>query len=126
MQLFSPRMEPVDVGHPAESGYAMYAGCIRGSWFGDFGLTVGHLFDTVGIECQRRATPWFPFRVTVGKCALKIDSVDLKKSIRRTTADVALIKLTCPTQSVIHVAGRNYRLRLYRGKLRNFQRQWRS
>jgi hypothetical protein len=119
MQLFSPRMEPVDAGHQAESGYAMYAGCVRGSWFGAYGLTVGHLFDAVGTECQRRAMPWFPFRVTVGKCALKIDSVDLKKSIRRTTADVALIQLTCPTQSVIHVAGRDYRLRLYRGKLCN-------
>jgi len=117
VQLYSPRMEPEDDKHLAESGYAMYAGCIRGSWFGKYGLTVGHLFDSVGIECQRRAAAWFPVSMTVGKCALKVNCVDLVKSIRRTTADLALIQLTCPAQNMIHLNGRNYRLRLYRGKL---------
>lgn len=117
MQLYSPRMEPDDVGHAPVSGYAMYAGSVRGSWFGEYGLTVGHLFDAVGTECQRRALPWFPVSITVGKCSYKVESVDLVKSIRRTTADLALIQLNCPSQNVIRLNNRDYQLRLYRGKL---------
>jgi hypothetical protein len=96
-----------------------FAGSVSGfrSGAGEYGITVGHLFEAVGTECHRRASPWFPVNMLVGSCALKLSCVDIVSSIRKTTADLALIKLNYCSLNVIHVDGREYKLKLYRGKL---------
>jgi len=119
--IYSPRMEPSAPGAKAESGCALYSGSIcggnGGSHFAECGLTVGHLFDRVGTECRYRPDAGHPQEVQVGVCAFKADLVDLTDSFRKTTADMALMRVGIQSHNVVTVGGRPYSMRLYRGIL---------
>lgn len=117
VRIYSPRMEPSAPGATPQSGCALYSGSICGINLMEHGLTVGHLFDKVGTECLCRHEDTSPAVGAVGMCVYKADVVDLVNSLRKTTADLALMKIGCSSHNIVVVDGRPYAIRLYRGTL---------
>lgn len=116
VKIYCERIEPAAPGQKVESGCALYSGSIELPGGAERGLTVGHLFENVGLEC----TLWHGAEtstVSVGRCRAKISVVDLVDSLHKTTADLALLDVFCPAKNAVVIDGVTYVLRLHRGFL---------
>jgi len=112
VKISCERMEPRARGEKVESGCALYSGTVKLFASMERGLTVGHLFEDVGLECTSLSSP-----MLVGRCSNKITFIDLVDSLRKTTADLALIDVFCPANNTIVIDGVTYLLKLYEGFL---------
>jgi len=116
VKIFCDRMEPAAPGEKAESGCALYSGSVKLQGAVERGLTVGHLFEDVGLECTVRCSS-LPSTVSVGSCHTKLTFIDLVESLRKTTADLALLDVFCPVDNNIVINDVAYQLKLYQGFL---------
>lgn len=117
VKIFCERMEPAAPGQKVESGCALYSGSVKLQGSVERGLTVGHLFEDVGLECTVLCSCTSSSSVCVGRCQMKFAVVDLVDSLRRTTADLALLDVFCPAQNTIDIDNVTYLLHLYQGFL---------
>jgi len=116
VKIFCERMEPAAAGEAVVSGCALYSGSVKLLGNVEKGLTVGHLFEDIGLECTAQCNS-STTTVSVGRCHAKITFVDLADSLRKTTADLALLDLFCPVENTIVINNVTYLLRLYQGFL---------
>jgi len=116
VKIFCERMEPAAVGQKVESGCALYSGSVQLHGGVERGLTVGHLFEDVGLECTVQCGS-SSSSVSVGRCQAKISVVDLVDSLHETTADLALLDVFCPANNTIVIDNVNYVLKLHSGFL---------
>lgn len=111
VKIFCQRMEPASPGAKVESGCAIYSGTVRLQESVERGVTVGHLFEDVGLECTLHCNSSSSL-ASVGRCCTKITFIDLVDSLRKTTADLALLDVFCPADNTITIDGVTYVLKL--------------
>jgi len=116
VKLFCERMEPAAPGQKVESGCALYSGSVKLHGGIERGLTVGHLFENVGLECMVQYGS-STSSLSVGRCHAKISIVDLVDSLHKTTADLALLDVFCPAENTVVIDSGTYVLRLHEGFL---------
>ena len=116
VKIFCDRMEPAAPGEKAEGGCALYSGSVQLKGNVDIGLTVGHLFEDVGLECTVRGNS-LTSTLSVARCRTKISFIDLVDSLHKTTADLALLDLFFPAENTIVINNATYLLKLYQGFL---------
>jgi len=116
VKIFCERMEPASPGQKVESGCALYSGSVKLHGGLERGLTVGHLFENVDLECTMQCSPSWS-SVSVGRCHAKIPAVDLVDSLHKTTADLALLDVFCPADNTIVIDNVTYMLKLHEGFL---------
>jgi len=114
VKIFCERMEPAGPGEKVESGCALYSCSVKLQGSVDSGLTVGHLFEDIGLECTVHCCS-LSSTVSVGRCHTKITFIDLVDSLRKTTADLALLDVFCPAENTIVIDNVTYLLKLYEG-----------
>jgi len=116
-KIFSDRMEPAGPGEKVVSGCALYAGCVRLQGSVERGLTVGHLFEDVGLDCKlrRNDSSSSSSASVVGRCQAKVAFIDLVDSLRKTTADLALLDVFCRAENTVVIDDVAYVLRLCHG-----------
>ena len=112
VKIYCERMEPASPGDKVGGGCALYSGSVKLQGNIERGLTVGHLFEDVGLECSVHSSS---LRVSVGRCQSKIGFIDLTDSLRKTTADLALLDVYCPAENTIVIDNVTYLLRLSQG-----------
>ena len=112
VKIYCERMEPASPGDKVGAGCALYSGSVKLRGNIERGLTVGHLFEDVGLECSVHSAS---SGVSVGRCQCKISFIDLADSLRKTTADLALLDVYCPAENTIVIDNATYLLRLSRG-----------
>jgi len=113
-KIFSERMEPAGPGEMVLPGCALYSCSVQLQGSIERGLTVGHLFENVGLECKLlRNDP--STLVSVGRCRAKIAFIDLVDSLRKTTADLALLDVFCRAENTLVINDVSYLLKLCQG-----------
>ena len=116
VKIFCERMEPAAPGEAVVSGCALYSGSVKLLGSVERGLTVGHLFEDIGLECTVQCNS-STSTVSIGRCHTKFTFIDLADSLRKTTADLALLDLFCPVDNSIVINNNTYLLSLYQGFL---------
>ena len=116
VKIFCERMEPVVPGEKVESGCALYSCSIKLPGSIERGLTVGHLFEDIGLECTVHCNS-LSSSVSVGRCHTKITFVDLVDTLRKTTADLALLDVFCQVENTVVIDNVTYLLKLHHGFL---------
>jgi len=114
VKIFCERMEPAAPGDKVDGGCALYSGIVKLQGSVERGLTVGHLFENVGLECSVHCSSPSS-TVSVGRCRTKLTFIDLVDSLRKTTADLALLDVFCQAENSIVINNVTYLLKLYQG-----------